>query len=128
MIPGISRNWRRTSTMIDWAVLPTARIASELKKYTSIAPIRAAMKTLTLARLTESRSAAPGSFRSDRLGGLADRADRERAEEVHEHRADQGGDEDADVGQVDRVEERRARDVQIGSTGRSCRPRGSRAS
>ena len=32
-MPGISRNWRRTSTMIDCAVVPTARMASELKKY-----------------------------------------------------------------------------------------------
>ena len=53
MMPGISRNWRRTSTMIDWAVLPTARMASELKKYASIAASSAAMKTLTFCRLTE---------------------------------------------------------------------------
>jgi hypothetical protein len=32
MIPGISRNCRRTSKMIAPAVLPTARMASELKK------------------------------------------------------------------------------------------------
>jgi hypothetical protein len=32
MIPGISRNWRRTSTMIAWAAVPTARIARLLKK------------------------------------------------------------------------------------------------
>src|SRR4029078_9899462 len=32
-------------------------------------------------------------------------ADRKAAEEVHQHRADEGGDEDADVGQVDRVEQ-----------------------
>ena len=38
--------------MIDCAVLPTARIASELKKKTSIAASSAAMNTLTLARLT----------------------------------------------------------------------------
>ena len=56
MMPGISRNWRRTSTMIAWAVVPTARMASELKKKTSIAPIRAATKTLTSARLTDSSS------------------------------------------------------------------------
>jgi len=31
MIPGISRNCRRTSTMIADAVVPTALIASELK-------------------------------------------------------------------------------------------------
>ena len=41
----------------------------------------------------------------DRLGRLAHRADGERAEEVHEHRADQGGDEDGDVGEVDGVEQ-----------------------
>ena len=39
--------------------MPTARIASELKKYTSIAPMRAAMNTLTLARLTDVRSGPP---------------------------------------------------------------------
>ena len=53
MIPGISRNWRRTSTMIAPAALPTARMARELKKYTSMAAMKAATKTLTLARLTE---------------------------------------------------------------------------
>ena len=42
--------------MIDWAVVPTARMASELKKYTSIAPMSAATNTLTSARLTTSRS------------------------------------------------------------------------
>ena len=47
--------------MIDWAVVPTARMASELKKYTSIAAKSAAMNTLTLARLTEFRSSAPGT-------------------------------------------------------------------
>ena len=66
MIPGISRNWRRTSTMIDCAVVPTARIASELKKYTSIAAMSAAMNTLTLARLTDSSSWAPGTLASMR--------------------------------------------------------------
>ena len=52
--------------MIDWAVLPTARIASELKKKTSIAASSAAMNTLTLARLTESSSSAPGTLASIR--------------------------------------------------------------
>ena len=45
--------------MIDWAVVPTARMASELKKYASIAPISAATKTLTSARLTDV-SSVPG--------------------------------------------------------------------
>ena len=45
--------------MIACAVVPTARMASDEKKYTSIAPIRAAMNTLTLARLTDDRSAPP---------------------------------------------------------------------
>ena len=44
----------------------------------------------------------------DRLRGGADRADGEAAEEVDQHRADQGGDEDVDVGQVDRLEQRPA--------------------
>ena len=44
----------------------------------------------------------------DRLGRRADGADRERREEVDEHRADQAGDEDVDVGEVDRGEERLA--------------------
>ena len=39
----------------------------------------------------------------DRLRRRADGADGERAEEVHEHRADEGGDEHVDVGEVDRV-------------------------
>ena len=38
----------------------------------------------------------------DRLRRLADCADGQRAEEVDQHRADQGGDEDLHVGQVDR--------------------------
>jgi hypothetical protein len=59
MIPGISRNWRRTSTMIDCAVLPTARIARLLKKYASIAPMSAATNTPTSARLTDVRSGPP---------------------------------------------------------------------
>ena len=42
----------------------------------------------------------------DRLGGRADRADREAAEEVDQHGADQRGDEHVDVGQVDRLEQR----------------------
>ena len=45
--------------MIDWAVVPTARMASELKKNTSMAPMSAAMKTLTSARSTESISGRP---------------------------------------------------------------------
>ena len=44
----------------------------------------------------------------DRLGGRADGADGQRAEEVDEHRAHEGGDEHVDVGQVDRGEERLA--------------------
>ena len=39
---------------------------------------------------------------------VADRADGERAEEVDEHRAEERGDEDVDVGQVDRGQELRA--------------------
>ena len=45
--------------MIDWAVVPTARMARELKKYASIAPMRAAMNTLTSARFTEVSSSTP---------------------------------------------------------------------
>ena len=45
--------------MIDCAVVPTARMASELKKNTSIAPMRAAMNTLTSARSTDSISGRP---------------------------------------------------------------------
>ena len=45
--------------MIAWTVVPTARIASDEKKYTSIAPMSAAMNTSTLARLTEVRSWRP---------------------------------------------------------------------
>ena len=45
----------------------------------------------------------------DRLGGRADRADREAAEEVDEHRADERGDEHVHVGEVDRLEQRAGR-------------------
>ena len=37
MMPGISRNWRRTSTMIACAVVPTARIANELNHQYTLA-------------------------------------------------------------------------------------------
>ena len=47
--------------MIVCAVVPTARIASALKKYTSVAAMNAAMNTLTLARLTELSSSTPGT-------------------------------------------------------------------
>ena len=55
----------------------------------------------------------------DRLGRRADRADRERAEEVDEHRREQRRDEDVDVGQVDRVRgaRRRARRPRCGGPG-----------
>ena len=59
MIPGISRNWRRTSTMMAEAVVPTARIARLEKKYTSMEPMSAAMNTFTSARFTEA-SSVPG--------------------------------------------------------------------
>ena len=42
-------------------------------------------------------------FRDHLLGGGADSADRQRAEEEDQHRADKGGDEDERVRHVDRL-------------------------
>ncbi len=50
--------------MIDWAVVPTARMASELKKYTSIAPMRAADEHLHVGEVDRTaRRLASGSPR-----------------------------------------------------------------
>ncbi len=51
-------------------------------------------------------------FDDDRLSGRADCPDGQRAEEVDEHRGDEGRDEDVDVGQVDRGHE-----VDVGNAG-----------
>src|SRR5438445_314710 len=40
----------------------------------------------------------------DRAAGAADRADRERREEVHQHRAEEPAEEDVDLREVDDVE------------------------
>ena len=50
MMPGSSRNCRLTSSMIAPAVLPTARMASELNRNTSITPSRPPTNTSTLDR------------------------------------------------------------------------------
>ena len=56
MMPGSSRNCRRTSSMIFAAVLPTARMASELNRNTSMPPSKAPTKTSTCDRSTGSAS------------------------------------------------------------------------
>ena len=48
MIPGSAWNWRRTSSITVWAARLTARMASALKRNTSIAPSNAAVKIGTL--------------------------------------------------------------------------------
>ena len=48
MIPGISRNWRRTSRTISMAALPTALMASELKKNGIMAPTKSMASTSAL--------------------------------------------------------------------------------
>ena len=45
MIPGISRNWRRTSCTTSAPARPTASIASEAKRYGMIPPIRSPTST-----------------------------------------------------------------------------------
>ena len=45
MMPGISRNWRRTSLTTSCAVLPTADIAIAAKRYTMAAPRRPPINT-----------------------------------------------------------------------------------
>ena len=40
MMLGLALNWRRTSSIMPCAAVPTARIASELKRKISIAPIK----------------------------------------------------------------------------------------
>ena len=52
MMPGFSRNWSRTSWTTICAVRPTALMARELKRKTSMAPSIAPAKTGISARLT----------------------------------------------------------------------------
>ena len=59
MIPGSSRNWRRTSSIMSPAALPTARMAREEKTKTRMAPRKPPMKTSMSARLTTSTASSP---------------------------------------------------------------------
>ncbi|MNL40634.1 hypothetical protein D3C87_1629990 [compost metagenome] len=45
MMPGMSRNWRRTSTMTDWAASPTAFMNMELAKKGRTPPMKRPMMT-----------------------------------------------------------------------------------
>ena len=51
MIPGFSRNWRRTSSTTMPAVRPTARMASDENKNATVPPRIRPMNTLGSATL-----------------------------------------------------------------------------
>ena len=62
MIPGFSRNWRRTSCTTMPAVRPTARMASDENRNTTVPPMSAPAKVLGSAMLIAiSSNDTPGS-------------------------------------------------------------------
>ena len=51
MMPGISLNWRRTSTTMDWAAFCTAFMVSAVKTKVSMAPMKRPTRTVGLVRV-----------------------------------------------------------------------------
>ena len=51
MMPGISLNWRRTSTTMDWAAFCTALMVKAVNTKVSMAPMKVPTSTVGLVRV-----------------------------------------------------------------------------